>query len=52
VLWFLFFLILALGWTRLSWATGVICALEGVYTGWIPGYLLLNGSIQGGPPPS
>jgi hypothetical protein len=50
VLWFLFFLILALGWTRLTWVTGAICALQGVYTGWIPGYLLLNGSIPGGPP--
>lgn len=50
VLWFLFFLILALGWTRLTWATGVLCALEGVYTGWIPGYLLLNGTMPGGPP--
>ena len=50
VLWFLFFLILALGWTRLTPVTGAICALQGVYTGWIPGYLLLSGSMPGQPP--
>ena len=49
VLWFLFFLILALGWTRLTQATGALCALQGVYTGWIPGYLLLSGAMPGFP---
>src|ERR1700742_1754039 len=50
VLWFLFFLILALGRTNLTRATGVLCALQGVYTGWIPGYMLLSGTMPGGPP--
>jgi hypothetical protein len=51
VLWFLFYLILALGWTRLTLFTGALCALEGVYTGWIPGYLLLNSAMPGVPAP-
>lgn len=51
VLWFLFFLILALGNARLTMATGALCALEGVYTGWIPGYLLLVGAMPGVPVP-
>ena len=50
VLWFLFFLILALGRTNLTRVTGVLCSLQGVYTGWIPGYLLLSGTMPGGPP--
>jgi putative amide transporter protein len=50
VLWFLFFLILALGRTELTKVTGAFCALQGVYTGWIPGYLLLSGAMPGGPP--
>jgi hypothetical protein len=50
VLWFLFFLILALGRTELTRATGALCALQGVYTGWIPGYMLLSGIMPGGPP--
>ena len=49
VLWFLFFLVLAMGQTRLTRFTGALCALQGVYTGWIPGYLLLSGAIPGGP---
>ena len=47
VLWFLFFLILAQGRTNLTRATGALCALQGVYTGWIPGYLLLSGAMPG-----
>jgi hypothetical protein len=50
VLWFLFFLILAQGRTQLTRITGVLCALEGIYTGWLPGYLLLSGAVPGGPP--
>lgn len=49
VLWFLFFLILALGKKQLTRVTGVICAAEGVLTGWVPGYLLLSGTMPGGP---
>jgi putative amide transporter protein len=47
VLWFLFFLILAQGRTNLTRVTGALCALQGVYTGWIPGYLLLSGAMPG-----
>lgn len=49
VLWFLFFLILAQGRTQLTRFTGILCALQGVYTGWIPGYMLLSGTMPGGP---
>jgi hypothetical protein len=52
VLWFLFFLILAQGWTQLTRVTGALCALQGVYTGWIPGYMLLSGTMPGGSPGS
>lgn len=51
VLWFLFFLILALGRTQLTRSTGFLCMLQGIYTGWIPGYLLLSGLMPGGPVP-
>lgn len=47
VLWLLFFLILAQGRAELTRATGMICAAQGVYTGWIPGYLLLTGHMPG-----
>jgi hypothetical protein len=50
VLWFLFFLILALNRTQLTRATGAICAAQGIYTGWIPGYMLLSGSMPGAAP--
>ncbi|MEP9378172.1 AmiS/UreI family transporter [Aquabacter sp. CN5-332] len=46
ILWFLFFLILAQGWTKLATFTGALCALQGIYTGWIPGYLLLSGLMS------
>jgi hypothetical protein len=52
VLWFLFFLILALKRTELARATGVICTAQGIYTGWIPGYLLLTGNMPGVAPPA
>ena len=41
---------IALGRTELTKATGALCALQGVYTGWIPGYMLLSGTMPGGPP--
>lgn len=47
VLWFLFFLVLAMGRQDLAKFTGALCALQGVYTGWIPGYLLLSGAMPG-----
>lgn len=45
VLWLLFWALLALGRTDLTRLTGGLCAAQGVYTGWIPGFLLLNGWI-------
>ena len=47
VLWFLFFLILALGKGQLTRSTGILCSAQGIYTGWIPGYLLLSGTMPG-----
>ncbi len=47
ILWFLFFLVLAMGRRELTRFTGAFCALQGVYTGWIPGYLLLSGAMPG-----
>jgi len=44
---FSFYLTLAQGRTNLPRATGALCALQGVYTGWIPGYLLLSGTMPG-----
>ncbi|MDD9823691.1 MAG: AmiS/UreI family transporter [Gammaproteobacteria bacterium] len=44
VLWFLFWALLALK-KPIAKATGAICAAQGVYTGWIPGYMLLTGLI-------
>jgi hypothetical protein len=51
ILWFLFYLILAQGLTNLTRFTGAFCALQGVYTAWLPGYLLLSGAMPGGPVP-
>jgi len=42
VLWLLFWALLALE-KPIAKMTGVICAAQGVYTGWVPGYLLLTG---------
>ncbi|MFV2070675.1 MAG: AmiS/UreI family transporter [Pirellulales bacterium] len=47
VLWFLFFLVLALGKVQLTRPTAIICSAQGIYTGWIPGYLLLSGTMPG-----
>ena len=43
-LWFLYFLLLALKKPILKF-TGTVTAAEGVLTGWLPGYLLLQGII-------
>jgi hypothetical protein len=45
VLWFLFFLLLALGKPILKF-TGAVTLVEGILTGWLPGYLLLNGILK------
>ncbi len=42
VLWFMFFLLLALG-KPIARVTGMVTAAQGVLTGWLPGYLLLDG---------
>jgi hypothetical protein len=52
ILWFLFFLILALNRANLTRATGAFCALQGIYTGWLPGYLLVSGYIPSALPPA
>jgi len=52
VLWFCFFLLGALGMKRVTRFTGGLCTLQGIYTGWIPGYLLLTGAMPGGPVPT
>ena len=45
LLWFLFFVLLALKKPIAKFVGGVTLA-EGVFTGWLPGYLLLNGMLQ------
>lgn len=45
VLWFLFFLLLALK-KPIARLTGLVTAIEGVLTGWVPGYLLLTGALR------
>jgi len=42
VLWFLFFLVLALEKTGLTVFTGAWCACQGIYTGLVPALVLLN----------
>lgn len=51
VLWLCFYLLLAAGRKELTRFTGTLCTLEGIYTGWVPGYLLLTGIMPGGPVP-
>lgn len=45
VLWFMFFLLLAMNKPILK-LTGVVTLLEGIFTGWLPGYLLLDGVLK------
>lgn len=44
VLWLMFWALLALQ-KPIAKVTGALCAAQGVYTGWIPGYLLLIGKL-------
>lgn len=44
VLWFMFFLLLALG-KPIGKVTGAVTTIQGILTGWIPGLLLLYGVI-------
>ena len=45
VLWFLFFLLLV-GKKPIAKLVGLVTVAEGVLTGWVPGYLLLNGLMK------
>jgi hypothetical protein len=45
ILWFLFFLLLVKQ-KPIAKFVGVVAVTEGVLTGWVPGYLLLNGYMQ------
>jgi hypothetical protein len=45
VLWFMFFLLLALQKPILK-VTGMVTTAQGVLTGWLPGYLLLEGVLS------
>ena len=42
VLWFMFFLLLAMQ-KPIAKATGAMTSIQGVLTGWLPGYLILEG---------
>ncbi len=44
VLWFMFFLLLV-GKFDIAKLTGAVTSIEGVLTGWLPGYLLLSGVL-------
>lgn len=44
ILWFLFFLLLAMQ-KPIARVTGVLAILQGILTGWLPGYLLLDGVL-------
>jgi len=44
VLWLMFWALLALQ-KPIAKLTGAVCAAQGVYTAWVPGYLLLTGAI-------
>lgn len=44
-LWFLFWLVLAMGRTSLTRYTGAVCASQGILTGWLPALLLLGAHL-------
>ena len=44
VLWFMFFMLLAMQ-RPIARATGYMTSVQGVLTGWLPGFLLLNGVL-------
>lgn len=45
ILWLMFFLLLVLK-KPIGKLTGAVTVLEGVFTGWLPGYLLLTGVLK------
>lgn len=44
VLWFMFFLLLAMR-MPIGRVTGMVTSIQGIFTGWLPGYLLLDGVL-------
>ena len=44
VLWFMFFLLLAMQ-KPIAKVTGAVTSIQGILTGWLPGYLLLEGIL-------
>ncbi|GGI54718.1 AmiS/UreI family transporter [Oxalicibacterium solurbis] len=44
VLWFMFFLLLAKG-RNIARQTGIVTVLLGIFTGWLPGWLMLDGIL-------
>lgn len=47
-LWFLYFLLLALGRSSLGRLVGWVTLVEGILTAWIPGYLVISGRLPTG----
>jgi hypothetical protein len=45
ILWFMFFLLLVLK-KPIAKLTGAVTVLQGIFTGWLPGFLLLNGVLK------
>ena len=45
MLWLLFFLLLALQ-KRIVRLTAAVAIGQGIFTGWLPGYLLLTGTLH------
>ena len=48
ILWGMYFLLLArpFQWVKITRITGALTLLEGIGTGWILGYLVLNGNLH------
>jgi putative amide transporter protein len=46
VLWFVYWLLLALGMGQLTRVSGWLTIVIGVVTAWVPGYLLLTGTLS------
>ena len=45
ILWFLFFVLLVMQ-KPIAKYVGALAVIEGIFTGWLPGYLLLNGFLK------
>ena len=45
ILWFLFFVLLVMQ-KPIAKYVGTLAVIEGIFTGWLPGYLLLNGILK------